>query len=96
MKTAEKDESYRKGEGCMKAYVKPDLVYENFELSENIAACGWDLNQNSKDVCVAAGDPNFGNSGNLFIANIACTITPDMLETYCYEVSTTGNNVFQS
>ena len=25
----------------MKKYVKPEIYYENFELSQHIADCGW-------------------------------------------------------
>ena len=36
----------------MKNYVKPELFFESYELSQNIAACGWDMkNQNQP------GDP---------------------------------------
>ncbi len=31
----------------MKKYVKPELYYENFELSQHIAACGIDVNFSS-------------------------------------------------
>ena len=32
----------------MKPYIKPELYYENFELSQHIAACAYDM-QNLKD-----------------------------------------------
>ncbi len=31
----------------MKKYVKPELFFENYELSQHIAACAWDLIEGS-------------------------------------------------
>ena len=89
----------------MKAYVKPELFYESFELSQNIAACGWDMiNNTDKGSCyaVADGDITDGNnneSGAIFpdmvklFVNEDCTVN----EVYCY---TNGSGewmkVFQS
>lgn len=30
-------------EDNMKEYIKPDLYYENFELSQHVADCAWEL-----------------------------------------------------
>ena len=70
----------------MKPYVKPELYYESFELSQSIAACGWDMNQTSPANCTAEGDPEFGNDffgAVLFLsANTSCDFE-DI--DYCYE-----------
>lgn len=83
----------------MKKYVKPDLVYENFELSQNIAACGWDMNQAHETVCTAEGDPQFGNYAEVTLF----TETPRCLmvfgkdsEIYCYETSSEQYRIFNS
>ena len=83
----------------MKTYVKPDLAYESFELSQNIAVCGWDMsNQSAKEDCSAYGDESLGNFPvNLFTAgNELCDMTEDQVEGYCYEVSTGAMAVFNS
>lgn len=71
----------------MKKYVKPELFFESYELSQNIAACGWDMqNLNSPKNCQATGDPSFGNP-NLVVfveGNEKCEA---VWEGYCYENS---------
>ena len=74
----------------MKKYVKPDLYYESFQLDRNIAACGWDMNQNDIYTCVTYGDNQRGNGGYennyssvpLFADSNDQCISP--LEVYCY------------
>ncbi len=70
----------------MKKYVKPELFFESYELSQNIAACGWDMkNQNQPGDCKAEGDPAWGNPSILvFTENSKCE---NVLESYCYENS---------
>ena len=89
----------------MKNYVKPELFFESYELSQNIAACGWDLGQkadgsmtfNSPKSCVATGDPAYGNPGLVVFVegNDKCV---NILESYCYENSADniGMKIFQS
>lgn len=83
----------------MKQYVKPELYYENFELSEHIATCAWDM-ANSTDVktCSATGDEAFGYLPGLirFIdGNNLCTTIMEG-EDYCYTTGGAGNNIFNS
>ena len=88
----------------MKAYVKPELFYESFELSQNIAACGWDLQFENETSCYAVMDGDITDSDN----GVSGAIFPDMVklfvnekctvnEVYCY---TNGSGdwmkVFQS
>lgn len=83
----------------MKKYVKPELILERFELTEQIASCKFDSNNTSMDVanCWFTGsDEDFGiGHGTYFIdSNVNCTIK---FEGYCYHASTNGGlNLFNS
>lgn len=81
-----------------KPYVKPQLFYEDFELSQHIAACGWDMsNTKKKEDCEALGDVTEGNMALLlFLDTPRCEIVPADIENYCYEVGTGPNGVFNS
>lgn len=70
----------------MKKYVKPELFFESYELSQNIAACGWDMTGlNDPRTCQAKGDAAFGNPEVLVFTNNE--ICDTILENYCYENS---------
>ncbi|MBQ7889423.1 MAG: hypothetical protein IJ356_06660 [Erysipelotrichaceae bacterium] len=77
----------------MKKYIKPELYFESFTLSQNIAACTFDLMLNDKSACVAEGDAGFGLGGlRMFVETSVCgtdTVTP---EDYCY---TTGSDLMR-
>lgn len=81
----------------MKKYVKPELFFESYELSQNIAACGWDMkNQNQPGDCQAEGDPSWGNPGGILVfTENKCD---NVLESYCYENSADNitMKIFQS
>lgn len=81
-----------------KPYVKPQLYYENFELSQHVAACGWDMrNQADKSNCTALGDKDWGNEPvYLFTETSRCEVTEDQVEGYCYENGTDFMRVFNS
>lgn len=81
-----------------KPYVKPQLYYENFELSQHVAACGWDMsNQSDKINCTALGDEKLGNFPvSLFTETPRCQVTEDQVEGYCYEVSSGKVGLFNS
>ena len=69
----------------MKKYVKPELFFESYELSQNIAACGWDMqNLNQPGACKAKGDTSYGNPDILVFTEGNCE---NVLESYCYENS---------
>ena len=94
----------------MKAYVKPMLCFESYELNRTIAACTWDLQMENKDVCQAYQDNNpeldSHTSGHhdlsfpLFVTEDVCRTTEDQLKTsegYCYtNGANLSNRVFQS
>ncbi len=83
----------------MKEYVKPELFFESFELSEQIAACKFDSNNSNMDVanCSFTGEDKEWSiaHGTYFIdSNKNCTTK---FETYCYHASTNGGlNLFNS
>ena len=79
----------------MKNYVKPELFFESYELSQNIAACGWDLKLADTNGCKFVGDPAWGNPEiPVFTTGVCETV----LEGYCYENSADniGMKLFRS
>lgn len=71
----------------MKKYVKPDLYFESFQLTQHIAACGYDMiDSRDENDCYSHGDRN-QDTGNdywdsiKFFAGIQCDVKP---ENYCY------------
>lgn len=83
-----------------KDYVKPEIHYESFVLSQHIAVCGWDMaNSMDKNNCTAVGDTTLGGFDvNLFTnTNELCNLKEeDAHEIYCYEVGTGSAGVFNS
>ena len=83
----------------MKKYVKPELFFESFELSQSIAACGIDVkNSTSKEEC-AALDEEFwpGMGGTQVFQADACTLDFNTIEVYCYTYGTSeAGRVFNS
>lgn len=74
----------------MKKYVKPELCFERFELSRQIAACTYDSNNTQDNVgCAFTGRNEFtGETVTLFLeATAACTTKAD---SYCYHGSSGG------
>lgn len=72
----------------MKEYVKPELFYEQFQLSQHVAACGWDMKNSTVEThCTAEGDwDDFSNKGVMFMSdNGQCDIPFDD-STYCYQI----------
>ena len=85
----------------MKKYVKPELFFEQFELSQHIADCAWELLTPTKDTCSASPDPEWlgwlaGN--NLFMnEQNGCSLIPgENYGKYCYQDGAGGINVFAS
>lgn len=79
----------------MKKYVKPELFYEKFELSQHIASC--DLVQfNHRDwvSCQIRDDNDLGLSpGDNVFGDESCDV---IIEDYCYTNGTGGSMVFGS
>lgn len=72
----------------MKAYVKPELFYERYELSQHIATCGIDVNHDDENSCSPLLDGDFWPGlGGTVVLQEGCGVQP---EVYCY---TTGTDV---
>ena len=84
----------------MKKYVKPELFYESYELSQHIANCQWEIQQADKESCIAKGEAGTGYENNtLFVTTLACEFTTNdgVWEDYCYHAGQDGHmNVFAS
>ena len=80
----------------MKKYVKPEIVYERYELSQSIADCTWEL-VNNNDINNCVGDASDkGIDIQLFTSTAACSTTEQELEDMCYTTMTAGKVVFIS
>ena len=80
----------------MKKYVKPELFYERYELTEQVAACSWDAyNQMDENNCAFEGDKSTGLEGLFAFADSTkgCDFVP---EQYCYQPGADGYNSFNS
>lgn len=80
----------------MKKYVKPELFFERYELSQHIANCTWDLNlANENDCTTFKGDSELDPSLEGYIlltTDKNCNFPgPD-----CYMVAVSGMNTFNS
>lgn len=86
-----------------KAYVKPEIFFEDFSLSSSIAAnCEYKVGSPTEGVCALVG------SGNIRVFDIAadgtqCEYAPglfdqpdDMWDGFCYHVPTSEANMFNS
>ena len=85
----------------MKQYVKPELFYENFELSHSIAACSesgdYAANSHDKNHChYMIGDQL------LFTSNQTCNLIEGsdvanaIMEIYCYQTGSDNYTMFNS
>lgn len=72
----------------MKKYVKPDLYYEDFELSTHIASCDFFSDFNK-------GECSAGN-GIFTVLTEAIGCEDSDYEGYCIENSSLGLNIFRS
>lgn len=73
----------------MKKYVKPELFYERFELSQHIADCQWEFNGlNTKEACAAYPEAGGYVDGILFVDKEPCQ--PGVVEVYCYQPGNDG------
>lgn len=73
----------------MKPYVKPELFYESFELSQHIAACGIDVNHADTSSCNPTLDDDFWPGlGGTKVFEDGCDMSIDALDVYCYTAGT--------
>ena len=82
-----------------KTYSKPEIVFENFSLSTNIAGdCEGIVGNPAKGTCAVVGTGGinmFDSSAEVGI----CVFTPsdgDKWDAFCYHVPTEYNNLFNS
>lgn len=90
----------------MRPYVKPQLFFESYELSQHIAACRWDLQYTDENTCYAVFDETLSwnknedapvsDPGNQLFNNNSCDFGPEVLEDYCYHNGAQTSRVFQS
>jgi len=83
----------------MKKYVKPELFYERYELTEQIAACAWDMNSQER-ACSATGSGGF-TDWVIFTDGIDdCKLKVESgtsgNEIYCYYPQESGKSTFNS
>lgn len=71
----------------MKKYIKPEIYFERFEMSQQIAACDYDSNNTSNDIsCRFTGiNKDFGVEMTIFQGQ--CDV---FAESYCYHGSSGG------
>lgn len=74
----------------MKAYVKPELFYERYELSQHIATCGIDVRISTEETCAMLDEEHWPGLGGMQVFNSECAMNTDSIEVYCY---TTGTDV---
>lgn len=82
----------------MKKYVKPELFYERYELTEQIAACAWDLNS-VEGSCGYVGGKGYGDWVIIDdkVAGCQLELTPEQgSEIYCYYPLDESKTLFQS
>lgn len=81
----------------MKKYVKPDLCYENFQLSHTIASCSVPLNHGA-ETCKFDSSDLGGNAGDftIFTEGENCEVGPDVYEDYCVYKSSDDYTIFNS
>ena len=91
----------------MKKYSKPEIYYEEFQMSQSIAACGWKVNSTDVQSCGATGDTErFGNPNvTLFNSGGPCDLDASSamkmgmnFNFYCYMTGafSDGDKTFQS
>lgn len=79
-----------------KQYVKPELYFENFELSTNIATGCATIVNNQEGTCTYTVSVN-GIEGNVFLSNTqGCVYTNPDDAGICYNVPEGNNKVFSS
>ena len=81
----------------MKKYVKPELFYEQYELTQHIADCQWEMTL-EQGGCVAQGDVDDGlGAYRMFTDTVTnCNVTPDSFEDFCYTNGVGGSRTFMS
>lgn len=84
----------------MKKYVKPELIFEQYELNQHIADCAWEVQSADTSVCQATLDPKMGGdmfTETLFSDALGCTITSgSAYQAYCETNGSDATNTWKS
>lgn len=82
----------------MKAYVKPAVYYEDFQLTEHIAGNCDFISTHAEYDCPATGEQGTGMEKVVLFQSNACTtiLSPGALEGYCYTSQQEGMIIFTS
>lgn len=80
----------------MKAYVKPVLYYERFELSQHVADCAWELDLMNQESCGFKGDPDFGFDASMKILTDDSICNETKFQYYCYTNGSGAMKIFAS
>lgn len=84
----------------MKPYIKPELFYERYEVSQHLAAgCAWEFQGHDKpENCIATPDRDLPFHPSLFLdEGLGCQYTEvNEYEHYCYQNSDDGIKLFMS
>lgn len=81
-------------------YRKPEIMFEDFTLSTNIAGdCEKKTNTPSKMQCAYTVTDEFGDVSNLFLSGIAACDTPQasgQYDGFCYDIPIEAYTLFNS
>ena len=80
----------------MKKYVKPELFFERYELSQHIAACDYDSNHTmDNESCQFTGtNKDFNVEMTIFLPGSNCSVE---VNSYCYHnASSSSYGIFNS
>lgn len=78
-----------------KTYVKPEVYFENYELSANIAVgCGTGFNHDNTNFSTPDSCQYFFGIDRVFLSIGPCTLTNP--NKYCYNVPTDNQAIFSS
>lgn len=80
----------------MKKYVKPELFYESFELTQQIAACDYDSkgSMNNEGCSFIGTNKDFNEQMIILLSKPTCE---DIYESYCYHNAATSTiGIFNS
>lgn len=80
----------------MKNYVKPELFYERYELSQHIADCAWEYVNSTQGCEIHADSDKIGLTGTLFTEAQGCDLHENNYEDFCYQNGMDMNNTFVS
>lgn len=84
----------------MKPYVKPELIFEDFQLSHTVANCSPAMNQSQSECDYDSSELAGLLEGDEKVFNDGCTYSVEyflsMYEDYCLQTGTEGYNLFTS